>query len=150
MDKIIKFIYQFSLFLLLCYGAHAWFTWDYDFYDYRALINPFAIFSAIAAIYQYRFGVKFKNPILLILIYLVFTIAQSFPIFGYSIPVSSFLRLYPVFVLLSDKKHISDHLKFITNALCIIIVPGVIIWTILLFVKFPGYPIQWGDLSKNS
>ena len=148
-NKIIYRTFQFSLFLLVCYGAHAWFTWDYDFLDYRELIPYFLLFSIITLIYQVRFDIKLKNPFLLFLIYLSLTIALSFPVFGYSVPIISFFWLYPMFVLLNDKRHIQGHLNFLTKLLCGIIIPGIIIWGILFFYPFPGYPIQWGDLSVN-
>lgn len=149
MKELILFTYQFSLFLLICYGAHAWFLWDFDFLDDIGLLRLFAILSLVAYVYQHTFKLKFKNIPLLLLIWLIFTIAESFPFFGFKTPVVSFFRIYPLFVLLNDTNHISDHLKFVTQALCIIIVPGLIIWALLFFVSFPGYPIQWGDLSVN-
>lgn len=149
MNRIVCFIYQLSLFLLICYGAHAWFMWGFDFLDHRGLVRLFAVFSAIAFVYQQLFRVKLKNLPVLLLIWLVLTIAESFPFFGMSTPIVSFLRLYPLFVLLNDTNHIKDHLRFVTHALCIILVPGLIIWALLFFVSIPGYPIQWGDLSLN-
>jgi hypothetical protein len=148
-NKIIYRTFQVSLFLLVCYGAHAWFTWDYDFLDYRGLIPYFVFFSIIAFVYQIRFGIKLKKTFLLLLIYLSLTIAQSFPVLGYSVPISTFFKLYPLFVLLNDKQHIQDHIDFLTKSLCVVIVPGIVIWGILFFYSFPGYPIQWGDLSIN-
>lgn len=151
MGKIFSYyrIFQISIFLLLCWGAHAWFTWDWDYLNKFEKIGFVGVFSFIAYIYQKKYDVNIKFDGKTVLITLAFIAAHFFPVFGLTLPVVNFLLVYPILVLINDIDHVEDHLRFITTALGYILVPGMIIWTIVLATNIPALPIQHPNESTN-
>lgn len=130
-------LYRFVLLFLICWGAHAWFTWSLDYtgtlrlillivmnlitikyvHDNRVDLSPNAVkvFAAICILFTYcRNGVNVQTPLLF------------------------FLRHFPLYVLWCDWNHASEHIAFLKKALAYIIAPGLLIYLSLYVIHVSG------------
>ena len=47
-NKIIKIVYEFMLFLLICWGGHAWFTWSLDEFQVNVVSRLNSTYKSIS------------------------------------------------------------------------------------------------------
>lgn len=150
-SKFIKYIYELSIVLLACWGAYAWFTWQWFSLHTVQLVEVYVAFSGIAFLYQQSFNVniRFTRTTVLALVFLL--LGSIFPIFGITTFLNLIFKYYPLLVLLNDEEHFSEHLSFFNKTLAYILVPGIILYVIFLGgIEFPGFPVQLGDLDINA
>ena len=150
-NKIIKIVYEFMLFLLICWGGHAWFTWSLDELPGYTSIVPLVVIALIAFLYKRIYGITVNADSKFKLLYLVFFVASCFPSWGITTPIIAFLRLYPVMVLLNDVGGIEYHISFVSKILATVLIPGIVfhLFIITTGIEIPSIPIQFGDLETN-
>lgn len=151
MSKITRFVFQLMLVILLCWGAHAWFTWEWDFLGLGRFRFYFT-FVAITLLYVYFNNIKlsFKSKEIVLLI--LWCIAHLPPEFKLVSPIIEALRFFPLLILFKNIDNVENHLKFISTSLAIILIPGMILWTLIQLEYFtlPGIPIQMGEDTTHS
>ena len=146
MSKFTKFVFQIMLVVLLCWGAYAWFTWEWDSLG-LGRFYLFFVFIAITVIYVYynkiKLSISSKETGLLVL-WCIASLPNDFKLVS---PIIAALRFFPLLILFKDKYNIESHLKFISVSVAIILIPGMILWTLIQMEAFtlPGIPIQMGD-----
>lgn len=146
-----KKLYEITLFFLICWGAHAWFTWDLDTLDNLSGMIPLIIACGISYFYQVYQGIQIGFTKKNILIYFSFLFGMSIFDMGITTPINSFLKLYPLFVLINDEDNLIDHITKISRWIAIILIPGIILHLFIISsgITIPTIPIQKGDLSLN-
>ena len=145
-NKNIKFLFNLSIFVLLCWGPHAWFTWQWDGMENVAMMALYGLFALIAFAYMRAQKIEFKAKFTLILVFLLFLFGTYMSKIGMTTIPLVFLQIFPLYVLLSDNEGIDEHVHFLNKALCVLFVPGLIIHVVfLLGASFPSVPIQYKD-----
>lgn len=144
MKNLLYYLYFTFIFLLLMLGPHAWFMWIFDapeFGIYRAILYIMA--SVISLVYCYFNRVKLSQDIYAILGFIALFVALELPKeIGIKAIVADLCFIFPLWVLLSDKKNSDDVLRKIVNLMAIILIPGIVIHIFLFYgVNFPGIPI---------
>lgn len=148
MKTFILRLYQLSLLLLIFWGAHAWFLWEWDFLENDSKVVIYFIFSVIAIAYKYVYNVRIKSNVKLwtLIFFLIMAFLVNFPTINTFIMV--FLFAIPLIVLIHDD-NAQSHLKFVSIIIACVLIPGLLLYTVVLFgVGIPGVPIQHGDLSS--
>lgn len=151
MSKITRFIFQLMLVVLLCWGAHAWFTWEWDSME-LGRFRLYFTFMAVTLLYVYfnhiKLSFKSKEIVLLIL----WSVGLLPPEFKIVSPIIEALRFFPLLILFKNEDKVENHLKFISTSLAIILIPGMILWTLIQLEYFtlPGIPIRMGEDTTNS
>lgn len=138
MGKLLFWLYRVLLLVLLFWGAHAWPLWFLDaldpFSSIRVLVTIITVIISIAYSSVYVKGAFFHRRIIIlfILLFLAF-----FHMYKGTWSVLMTLQYIPLFVMSEDTKYSGEHLIFLINTLCIILVPGIIIHTIGMVTDFP-------------
>lgn len=150
-SRITLLLYRCLLLVLLCWGAHAWFTWEWD---YMALgrFRLFFAFLAISLIYIYSNNIFFHVKGRVLLAYFLWCIASLPPEFKLVNPVIEAFRFFPLLILFYDSKNIAGHLKFLSISIALILIPGMILWTAIQlgYFNLPGLPIQMGEEGNDN
>ena len=150
-SRITLLLYRCLLLVLLCWGAHAWFTWEWD---YMALgrFRLFFAFLAVSLIYIISNKIYFHVKGKVLLAFLLWCIASLPPAFKLVNPVIEAFRFFPLLILFYDSKNIAGHLKFLSISIAVILVPGMILWSAIKLGLFnlPGIPIQMGEEVNNN
>lgn len=138
-------LFRYAILFQILWGAHAWFTWTID--SSRPLqYVAYIVIAVIAYKYQQkeRIRIKFTNSLMLAIV--AFALGTLF-YNRFSLPslASVALMMYPVCVLVSDIKNTKGHLAYITKALAIILIPGIL----LSFTNLPGIPM-YHPANENS
>ena len=146
--KLILFTFNLSIFLQVCLGAHAWFVWGLE----KGIASQVSIivFAIIALLYKRANGVILKRTPQTFFILCFFCLAYITS-FKLSIPflLGLFFRVIPLWVLISLPEP-SKVLKWVVKAFCIVLVPGIISYFILLFVpNIPGFPCTKDGWSSS-
>lgn len=142
-------LYQISLLIQVCWGAHAWFTWNWDFYSSTQRFLIYFIFVLIAYSYKLLHKVKIKPNIRNIAIIVFMFFALSMRVSTFNGFLFYFMFVLPFYVLLNDHNSLL-HLKFLSQAIAIIFLPGLFFHFFLIpFGIFRGIPIQYGDSTSN-
>lgn len=146
MRKLTRFLYQIMLVILLCWGAHAWFTWEWDYLGLGRFSILFA-FIVIALLYASTNKVKFSLSSKKIGILFLWCIASLPPEFKIVSPFMEGLRFFPLLMLFGDKNNLESHLKTLSVSVAIILIPGMILWALIQTGIFtlPGIPVQMGQ-----
>lgn len=148
---ITRFTYQLLLLVLVCWGAHAWFTWEWDFMALGRFRILFA-FLAISILYIASNNIKMSFSGTEICIFILWCLASLPPEFKLVSPIIEALRFFPLLVLFKDKRNIDSHLRFVSIGLAIILIPGIILWSLIQtgYYTLPGIPIQMGESSNDN
>lgn len=131
MEKIINNTYKIVIFLLLLWGATAWFTWEWS----KEVVCP--IFTIIAIIYANRNRVNLKITHLnfFIIFLFLFVVSYNMKLGAKSIFIT-FCSFFPIYVLLCDKSKAYETLIFCAKWLAIILIPGMLLHLYIL-IKGP-------------
>lgn len=140
--SIHTFIFRVILLFEVLWGANAWFTWNISLVRIANYVVLLAIFL-IALWYKKRMFITLLNSSSLILSFICYLF--SVLIYSkFSLPslVGTILKLYPIWILLSDKNNIEGNIRFIGKGLAIILIPGIIFFLFKSYVSIPGLPIS--------
>lgn len=144
MKNFIYYLYFTFVFLLLMLGPHAWFMWIFDthgFGIYRNILYVMASF--VSLVYCYTNKVKLLQDTYAIIGFVALFVAIELPKeISLKTIVADLCFIFPLWVLLSDKKNADGLLRKIVIVMAIILIPGIVIH-IYLFCggHFPGIPI---------
>lgn len=142
MNKFIYNLYFISIFLLLMLGPHAWFMWIFETPGLGFLKTAmFLIVSIICFIYykNNKFKLCMDNQVIVGLVALFVALGVSPDAWIKSL-IRNILFVFPLWVIISDKKNIESLFKRIVNVLAFILLPGIIIHLYLLIGgKLPGF-----------
>ena len=150
-SSISLFLYRCLLLILVCWGAHAWFTWEWD--DMAlGRFHLFFAFFAISVIYIHTNNIAFQVKNRVLFAYLLWCIASLPPDFKIVSPVIEAFRFFPLLILFNDSKNIAGHLEFLSISLAVILIPGMVLWSAIQldYFSLPGIPIQMGDGRDDS
>lgn len=153
-DKFYLYLFEISIFLLLCWGCHAWFTWNLDFLDTKIRLIVLVIFGFIALTYKNHYNIQIIRKDLLVGGVVLFMVARCFPLQNLFALIESLLygwcTIYPITILLSDRINAKRHLAFISNTLAIILSLGLPLWLYVSFVNvLPGLPIAYNGDNES-
>lgn len=140
--NIITFTFRAILLFEVLWGANAWFTWDISLTRSANYVVLLAI-AIIAQWYKKKSSIRLVKSSHLIFCFVCYLFAVL--IYSrFSLPglVGALLKLYPIWVLLSDRANIRNNIEFIGKGLAIILIPGIILFFIRNFVLLPGIPID--------
>ena len=141
MNKFIYNIYFFSIFLLLMLGPHAWFMWIFEIPGLGILKTVLClVVSIICFIYYKSNSIKLckDNHVLVGLVVLIVALVVSQGV-GIKSIIRNLCVVFPLWVIISDKKNAERLLKRIVIILTLILLPGIIIHLYLLLGgKLPG------------
>ena len=144
----IAILYRILILFYLCWGSHAWFTWWADFTDKNITIALNIIFFLIAECYRRRMSIVLKRDkrIGIAVLCLVIAVVSGTESFGPLLIPNTLLRIYPLYVLLSDKDNAPSILSFLVTSMSVILVPGLIMHIIDLTVGMPiSVPSVYGE-----
>lgn len=144
----ISYLYRILILFYLCWGSHAWFTWWADFTDKYMTFVVNIVFFLIAEFYRRTMKVVLAKDsgILVALTFLLLAIFTSTDSFGPLLIPNALLRMYPLYVLLSDKKNAPSILSFLMTSISVILIPGLVMHVIDIAVGMPiGFPSVYGD-----
>lgn len=139
--NIITFTFRAILLFEVLWGANAWFTWGISLTRSANYVVLLAI-AIIAQWYKKKSSIRLVKSSHLIFCFVCYLFAVL--IYSrFSLPglVGALLKLYPIWVLLSDRANIRNNIEFIGKGLAIILIPGIILFFIRNFVLLPGIPI---------
>lgn len=153
-DKLYLCLFDISIFFLLCWGCHAWFTWRLDFIDTKFRLFVLSFFCCIAWAYKNHYKIRIVRVDLMSCGIVFFMIARCFPLQNLFALIESllygFFTIYPITVLLSDRINAKCHLVFISNALAVILSVGLVLWFYVSFVSLlPGWPIAYNNNNES-
>lgn len=131
-------VYFFSIFILICWGAHAWFTWWFD----SATINSYVALlclNAVALWHKIINGIKLANDTLTVFACsLLFVVSGPLNHYGgIGTYLNFFLRLFPLLIIVSDKQNSERILLFLAKCIAVLLIPGIILYAIFSIVGFP-------------
>ena len=139
----IALIFRIQILLMICWGAQAWFTWGFS-QSKISLYSVYFITSIIAYAYQTRLHIQLSKNINIYIAFLCFILGTLF-YNRFSLPslAGLFLTLYPILVVISDKKNAKKNIDFAFKGIAIILSIGLIEFFIINYViKIPGIPIN--------
>ena len=144
-NKLITLLFRFAILFEIFWGAHAWFTWQCDLSKSNRYL-ALAIVFLTSFVYQKNQRLilkKSSNTIGALFCYFIgFWILSRFTLGSL---VGNVLSIYPIWVLLSDKKNASSHLDFVVKILSLILFVGIIEYFILQLISLPGPLISYMD-----
>jgi len=134
---IVNKLFILVLFVDICWGARAWFTWVFDHPDYRFTGYTFLVFASFISflhlkVHNFKFDISEKTVILLFVLFLAFQ-SLSFNVFGV---FSTIIRIIPLWVLISERKIAIEILSKLSNWLVYLLVPGIFLYFIMLYKLF--------------
>jgi len=150
MKKITFRLYQLSLFILLCWGANAWFSWSWTLAGLGRLLI-LSVFIIISILYAITNHVKIKITNKILAVGFLWCFAASFPEFNPGSLVVEAFRFFPLFILLCDEDNAEKHLSCLSVLLAFVLIPGIVIWGLLMTdqMPLPGIPIEMGDVGDS-
>lgn len=127
MGKIINITYKIVIFLMLLWGATAWFTWEWS----KEFVGP--VFTIIAVIYANRNKINLRITHLnfVIIFLFLFVVFYNMKIGAKSI-FNTFCSFFPIYVLFCDKNKAYETLIFCAKWLAIILIPGILLHLYIL------------------
>lgn len=132
--RSLYYAYVLCLFLLLSWGAHAWFTWGMKG---MTLIIVLGSITAISWLYRIKNHIALSYRPALLLAWIALIELRCLHSGGYlqirDILLGS-LMAYPLWVMMSDEEHIEDVFSSITKVFAVLLVPGIILHVIMLIV----------------
>lgn len=146
--KIILFLFRLLLLFEILWGAHAWFTWEITS---SRMLHYFVLIALalIAFAYKKKMRIRLCVSTNLMFAFCCYALAVllnnrlSIP----SIP-GILLKIFPIWVALSDKINLSKNLQFIAKGIVFILIPGIILHIFLLINNLPAPIIQKGDINS--
>ena len=109
-SQISRYMFQLGILLDILLGLKCWFTWNWG------PSIQFVIFSIVSLLSFYYASkekiVLYSTPIFFILIIILFLVDLNFSISWGGI-LTSVVKYYPLWVLISDKTNIDKHVSFI-------------------------------------
>lgn len=149
LKNTVYIIFIFSIFLLICKGAHAYFTWFVDFLPGIVQLGLYVLFSCIAFLYKRVFNIRIIWSPRLILTYILFVLASIFPQFNIGMLSLALVKFYPLAVLLSDNNNYEKNIKTITILMALLLLPGLVLWFLSFGDTMKGPIIVYPDLRDG-
>lgn len=155
MDKTInisKTLYAASLVLLVFWGAHAWFTWWLDYLPFISNTILRLSLAIIALFYANSNGIRIKLNQTITIGVICFILAVNIPFRSVGELLAQIILFIPIFVLIFDKDNSEQFLKIISISICVVLVPGIILYFIRTFgqLTIMGVPTQYGDGDRGN
>lgn len=139
-----------SLVLMMCWGAHAWFTWNWDFMSNASVFLLYLVFATIALVYKNRFQIALRKDSQTVFFLMFYVVAFLLCVPAISTIVKAMVCVFPLWVLLSDISF-KKNLRFVLIFFATILVPGLLLFVGLNTVlQVPGLPIQYGEADSNT
>ena len=136
--KFLRFSFALSLFIEIMMGAEAWFIWPLETGIISKLLQ--IIILGIAVIYKLSAKIKLTHNAYVFSAFVLFSIGVLLTQpKGIMFIVGLVCRLYPLWVLISDKDF-SYFFKFSQKILTFFLIPGLLIHIVLvLYQDLPGF-----------
>jgi hypothetical protein len=149
LKNTLYYIFIFSIFLLLCKGAYAYFTWFVDFLPGILQLCLYVVFAGIAFLYKQVFNIHIIWGKKLILTYILFILASVFPQFNIGLLSLAIVKFYPLAVLLSDRYNYEKNLRIITILMALLLLSGLVFWGLSFGISAKGPIIVYPDLRDG-
>lgn len=135
--RSLYYIYVLSLFLLLSWGAHAWYTWPMDG-NFNILLLVLLLFVTTSSwLYRIKNNIKLNFHPALLLAWLALMEMRCLHSGGGLHPQDLFvggLMAYPLWVVSSDEEHIEEVLSSVIKLLAVLLVLGIALHLVLLVI----------------
>lgn len=141
-------VYRFTIFILLCWGAHAWFTWQWDL-GYSTLLAE-ALASLIAFVYGRSYHVKLISNNTIMLAGVLLFAASFWQAPGIRTIFHFAFRYYPIWVFISDNKNFSQTINYICKCLAVVLFAGLVLHIIMLATStFPSFVVTYPNDNES-